>query len=609
MHKVISGLLASLLWAQAAFAIGSATVIQADVINGLATSANAVKDGGFEAGGGSWTASAGSYANTSTSPYRGNKMATWDASAASQTLTSAAVTVPEWLKGKNAVARCYFKAASGTATHTMGLWDGTTLTQATTIVSSTTSFVATAVNFVAPSSGTIAIRITSAADEVSISIDDCVIADAESLNISRVSQASLVASGYFATTASCTGWARAGTSLGAFATDADCPGPTVETNPGPGVLQTTDTDLPKFTVNNLPPGTYEVKMSGFYSAKSTTMFTTFAINDGTTTSGRSSDASANTTAPSETVIGYFTYTTAGNRTFELYASTSTGTVNIENEAGNRQLSFSIVRYPSASELVFNSVNSNFGWTSFTPNFTNWGTGPTGTCYKKRDGEDLLLQCNVVMGTSPPASEARVDLPDSLTSSANYTTLEVVGTFAQGGSIAGAFYTMIEPSKTYLTFSLQSAGAAALTKANASTILSASARASFSARVKINGWTSTNQNAPVLVNSITSVAAGALRLESARVASDGTVSGESGDWISGNCVVSSTSIYTCTLVSSLFVGSPNCVVTRENSGNSTSNPVEADISSASTSTVVVYTHAAESAAARAAPFQLMCMGSR
>lgn len=200
-------------------------------------------------------------------------------------------------------------------------------------------------------------------------------------NVGTVAQASLVASGYFATTASCTGWSRTNNALGAFASDADCPGPTVELNPGPGVLLTTDADLPKFTVNNLPPGAYEVKFYGMMDTRSGTGITAFAINDGTTTSGRAMNAGTTATSANGSVVGYFNYTAAGNRTFELYGAASGAiAVSIDNATSLQQLGFSIVRYPSNSEVAYRpEVNAAYysgyhgsGCSAWTRTNTSYG---------------------------------------------------------------------------------------------------------------------------------------------------------------------------------------------------------------------------------------------
>lgn len=187
----------------------------------------------------------------------------------------------------------------------------------------------------------------------------------EATNVGSVSQAQFIGSAFIDTTGSCT-WDRTGTSLGPFPTNSNCPGPTVEFNPGPGIIQTTDTDLPKFTVNNLPPGYYKVIFNFSGGNQTSSNRTAFAINDGTTTSGRTSIDPSTPTQWPITVIAFFNYTTSGNRSFELYASTSANSVTIGNSASNIQMRFSIEKYPSTSEQVYKpevyswKVDANIG---------------------------------------------------------------------------------------------------------------------------------------------------------------------------------------------------------------------------------------------------------
>jgi hypothetical protein len=310
---------------------------------------NILVNSGFESGRSKWTASGGSFLAVSSGSNLliGKGSVTWDSSGATQTLTSTALTVPRGLYGRNGLASCLVQTPSGTETYTMSVFDGTNTLVSTDVVGSTTP-VRTSANFIFPSSGTISIRFTSvAADEPLIAIDDCYLGDAT--NISNVSQASFIGSAVIPGTASCD-WTRTNTAFGAFGTVAACPGPTVLSNPGPGVIQTTDADLPRFTVNGLPAGTYQVRIIG-YAGGSTAGGFLFRISDGTTNS-LTGFGNANTGATQFTADGIYTYTAAGNRTFELQGLATTGTVNLFNANASYQLSFQIFRYPSSSEQAF-----------------------------------------------------------------------------------------------------------------------------------------------------------------------------------------------------------------------------------------------------------------
>ncbi len=171
-------------------------------------------------------------------------------------------------------------------------------------------------------------------------------------NLNNVAQAQFIGSAYFATTGSCT-WTRTNAALGSSATVAACPGPTVELNPGPGTIQTTDSDLPKITVNSLPPGNYRVVVNLAGYTGTSTAFAVFAVNDGTTTSGKCYGAES--TAGSDTfgctIEANFSYTTTANQTFEVYSAAASGVVNIWNAGSLASTRFSIYRYPSQSEIA------------------------------------------------------------------------------------------------------------------------------------------------------------------------------------------------------------------------------------------------------------------
>jgi nitrite reductase/ring-hydroxylating ferredoxin subunit len=145
--------------------------------------------------------------------------------------------------------------------------------------------------------------------------------------------------GYFATTGSCT-WSRTNTALGSFTTTAACPGPTVEFDSGSGTLQTTDSDLPKVTVNSVPAGFCKASFTALAQG-STTNYRCFAITDGTTTSGRQCAAGTNAVVFPMSVTGHFSYGSSGNKSFELVNSSDTGSTTVDNATSNAQVYFSI----------------------------------------------------------------------------------------------------------------------------------------------------------------------------------------------------------------------------------------------------------------------------
>lgn len=135
---------------------------------------------GAENGKAGWTVSSGSFTASTSSPLEGNASFVWDASAASQTFTSASVTIPEGWKGLPGVVSCRLQCATSACTHTITAWDGAAnIFTPVPINVTTTGSLRTSPVFNFPSSGSVALRLTSSADEPSLKIDSCIAALAD----------------------------------------------------------------------------------------------------------------------------------------------------------------------------------------------------------------------------------------------------------------------------------------------------------------------------------------------------------------------------------------------------------------------------------------------
>lgn len=325
----------------------------------------------------------------------------FDTAVAAQTLTGSAVTVNSTggLAGRNGVVSCAFRAASGTATHTLTAYDGTNnLVTPQTITSSSTIWQRTSVNFIFPASGTVQLKLAGvAADEPVLYIDDCFMGLAEGFNLQNVSQASLVGTAFYPITASCN-WARTSATLGAPSTTAACPGPTIETNVGPGTIQTTDNDLPQFTVNNLPPGTYWVSFDGTAFIATAAQEGAFAINDGTTTFGQTGHQWV-VAGSHFHVEGAVTYTATANQTFKLFWSSGANAATVSASSTNENLHFTIMRFPNATDLAYRPELMNWSVdASITGALVSLGTGNTAS-YSELTNASLALVNNTGNGAN------------------------------------------------------------------------------------------------------------------------------------------------------------------------------------------------------------------
>jgi hypothetical protein len=301
---------------------------------------------------------------------------------------------------------------------------------------------------------------------------------------------------FFPSAASCAP-TRASTTIGAFNTDADCVAPTI-VQQNLGQWQTTDSNGPIQIINNLPPGKYVAEFE-LGSVMSGAANTGFAINDGTTTCAATPGGSPTSVAP-KTISCSFSYNNAGNRTFQIYAASSSGTLSISlDDLLRGNVRFKLYYFGSSS--VYTSTNADTDWASCghtTSSFTGFGTVSNIETQCKRQGGDLLMKGKFTSGVST-AVEARISLPiwNGVQLSSEGTTripsIQQSGLFsaniATTAGYANDIAALIEPSVTY--FTIRTPGSSSLTKANGSVITGSTATPSFNVRIPINGWNNSN----------------------------------------------------------------------------------------------------------------------
>lgn len=566
-----------------------------------------IQNSGFENGRAGYTASGGTFSvvNSGGNLLNGLGSVTWDSSAASQTLTSPQVAVPQGLRGKNGQLFCSIKPAATPATYVLELWDGTTGSAGQTIVvSDINTATQTSINFVFPTSGNIGWRLRSvAANEPLIAVDDCYLGPAT--NIANVAQSTLIASAFKAGTTNCS-WTLTSTTFTDFGTDADCPAITIDQASGVGSVVTTDDDLPQIVINSLPPGTYKVTAT-FIGASLVATNQYFRISDGTTGRGEQDFTIGASAAANYALSATFTYGTAGNRTFKIQARQDTGATFLGNDNANRRLQFIVERLPTVVDVVASINQGNYGWTAFTPTTQGFGTTTSNECFHARDGEDMLIRCKLTTGT-PTAVEARLTIPNGLTSksTAFIPTIQNVGQWARGAASASNYGgILIEPNVTYVTFgAVYAAAANPFTKLTGSGVSASTELLNITARVPIAEWTN-SQPVPVFVGSVSSNSVGAERIERAKVdvPTSCTLLSQSGSWITstsgsgGSC--------TLNLASGIFTSAPTCTCTIR---ASTFGDTFCRLSTVSTS-VVSYVIYDSTGTTRNELAEVLCMGPR
>lgn len=289
------------------------------------------------------TASGGTKARTSTGGLNGFTDCQWNPTTTAQTLTFNSKALPAGLKGQN----CEMKVA----------WLGdASLVKAYVLIGGVKAIS----DIQLTNSGTLAgyknqtfpcgdgtnppqVVLESQGDAANVQYMAFV---GEATNIGTVSTAALAGESYFAGTTSCS-WARTSTTFGPFGTTAACPGPTI-VRQVIGTWATTDSDLPRQTITNLPAGIYRATFNSItYCGANTQCGTT--ITDGTTVCEGQYASSVLTDDVTTVTQCTFVYNNPqASVSFELYGAAPTSSLTIQNaQASNPRLStkFSLEYYP------------------------------------------------------------------------------------------------------------------------------------------------------------------------------------------------------------------------------------------------------------------------
>lgn len=377
---------------------------------------------------------------------------------------------------------------------------------------------------------------------------------------------------YFAATASCTG-STSSTTVGPLTTNAACPGPTIATTNNLGDWQTTDANLFRQTINNLPAGKYKATFQ-YYGYQGVGSQSSVSITDGTTTCepiGAPSDTGANTPAQVSCV---FTYAQSGNRYFELVAGVASGGgLTIYNSYTNPKTSTKFTLEYFNNTSTYSSTNADTDWAACNFSTLAWqGLGTVTNNLKcKRQGSDLLMVGLFTNGTLA-AAEARIPLPlwngQQLTTAGTSVIPNTViaGRIVRSqGSASSAkdFSVLMSPSFTYLNIGYveDRVGANPLTPQQGATIFSGSETEVFEARIPIQGW----ENSNVMVAQLSGLESCASTDECTpsytTYVTDGsattTLSRQNvSGWVTG-CTNPSAGTYVCSFASDKFTATPNC----------------------------------------------------
>ena len=563
----------------------------------------AEKNPGFENGKSGWSVSGGTLSTAiSGSNFMGigRVTGTWDSSSAAQTLTSSSYTIGNGLAGTNGLARCKVMTASGTATHTMGLWDGTNLTQTITIPSSTSSKYVEIPFVFGAAASTVAIRFTSvASDEPLISIDDCYIGD----NFQLSSQMSMTE--WVSYTPTFTGFGASVSNVN-FRSRRDGP------------------DL-------LVQGTF-------------TTGTPTAVKPQITLGYAGSNANVTSNAPSNTVLGPSAQGSSSSTFFGIYPlsdgaqtyftfgsqeSAKGGTTILTSTAsfGSSTIVSVNIRVPIlgwSSQSAVRVDNADFDWTSYTPTITNAGGGMTNattTGMYRKVGDTLEARGQTVFSSASASfSGYFIGLPSGLTIDTTklLTSTQDIARIGDGNILDSGvltypgFITLGSSSRPQLLFAKSVSGT---NPVNTSLIdigatvpftFAASDTISWRLSVPIVGWTN-NQRVPLLVGSVTSNTAGLERIERASIVNTAgawSVGSQSGSWIS-SITDNGVGDATLNIAAGIFSGAPSCVCTARTGSSFRGCQLANTITSTSVNAQVL----TDAGAFSDQGFDIHCMGPR
>lgn len=392
----------------------------------------------------------------------------------------------------------------------------------------------------------------------------------------QVAQAQLAGRSSFAATASCL-WSRTNTALGDFTSTAACPGPTIEKQVL-GSWQTTDTNLPEQTINNLPAGEYELLVSVPWYNSVATATAVYAVSDGTSTSGQTfAQNSGINEGGGLTIVANFSYSSAGNRTFKLQCSASSGSCNIDNQTAGRGVTFQLKRFPTASEQVLKIGAPGSEWTAFTPT-GSWTINTTYTGRYKCEGDTLHVDATVVLGGAPnAATELIVNHPTGFTAdTSKMSSTDVNKTIGFASAVAASNYYQANiwhaSTTTVRVSGIRNSSALAHTLSN----FSPSDPATFGSGDRVYLRYSVPVTAsspcprtpmPLVKQAVTTSSEGVLRVETGVLNCDATPSvvSQVGDWLStptrtigGRC--------TAVFKTGIFSSAPNCSLTGMSASN-------------------------------------------
>lgn len=133
------------------------------------------------------------------------------------------------------------------------------------------------------------------------------------------------------------------------------------------------------------------------------------------------------------------------------------------------------------------------WVAYTPTFTGWGTTSNVSFWSRRVGDTLFIRGKFTVGTTT-ATEARITLGYAGTNAnvnsdaTKVPSLQLAGNAFYDVAAGQTVTTLIESNVGYMTFGVQSASTAGMTKQNGNSIAATGQNVGLLFCCPISGWT-------------------------------------------------------------------------------------------------------------------------
>lgn len=240
-------------------------------------------------------------------------------------------------------------------------------------------------------------------------------------------------------------------------------------------------------------------------------------------------------------------------------------------SGQHRVSVSAKVFTSSS--TYSTNNSDTDWATCNFSTLAWqGLGTVTNRLKcKRQGSDLIIRGSFITGTIT-AVQARIPLPVwggvQLATSSTVTTSEsITGRIIRHAAPSGSnkdHVGLLVPSASYFNIGIveSSNTLSPLTPVDANSLFAAGETGAIGeVRIPIEGWDQSN----IMIGQFNGLESCKDSYEctdtfSAYVSATGVVSSENLDWITGNCALSQTSQFDCTIKSGMLTTGMNCSAT-------------------------------------------------